>query len=34
MSFLFTSSMVLFVLGGYLDSVDIRSKKFFVTGNR
>jgi hypothetical protein len=33
MSF-FSISMVLSVLGGYLDLADIKSKKFFVIGNR
>jgi len=33
MSF-FTTSMALSVLGGYLDLVDIKSKKFFVIGHR
>jgi len=34
MSFFITSSIVLSVLGGYLDLVDTTSKKFFVIGNR
>jgi len=34
MPFFFTNSMVLSVLGGFLDLVDIRSKTFFVMGSR